>query len=135
MPSRVEALDPPPPANSKLLGVNTSLLYNGSKFKGHQKSRGNEYDVEVILQVCFDHTVFRSNRTHVMALISLFLECRKENSYLCGYLTIAGLTEQYPTITTFFEGEIISARYPFLTRKWEADEDVDRKHWVGLPYG
>lgn len=53
-----------------------------------------------------------------------------ENSYLCGYLKINGLTFDYPTLTTFFDGEIISKKYPFLTRKWEADEDVDRKHWV-----
>lgn len=53
-----------------------------------------------------------------------------ENSYLCGYLKITGLTFEFPTLTTFFDGEIISNRYPFLTRKWEADEDVDRKHWV-----
>lgn len=53
-----------------------------------------------------------------------------ENSYLCGYLKITGLTYEFPTLTTFFDGEIISNRYPFLTRKWEADEDVDRKHWV-----
>lgn len=33
-------------------------------------------------------------------------------------------------MTTFFGGEIISPRYPFLTRKWDADEDVDRKHWA-----
>lgn len=33
-------------------------------------------------------------------------------------------------LTTFFDGEIISKKYPFLTRKWDADEDVDRKHWV-----
>jgi len=52
------------------------------------------------------------------------------NSYLCGYLKIKGLTEEFPTLTTFFDGEIISARFPFLTRKWDADEDVDRKHWV-----
>ncbi|KAB1265256.1 Glucose-induced degradation protein 4-like protein [Camelus dromedarius] len=51
------------------------------------------------------------------------------NSYLCGYLKIKGLTEEYPTLTTFFEGEIISKKHPFLTRKWDADEDVDRKHW------
>ena len=42
---------PPPPAKSKQPGVSRSLLYNGSKFKGHQKSKGNQYDVEVILQV------------------------------------------------------------------------------------
>ena len=33
---------------------------------------------------------------------------------------------------TFFDGEIISEKHPFLTRKWDADEDVDKKHWVGL---
>ena len=51
-------------------------------------------------------------------------------SYLCGYLKIIGLTEEYPTLTTFFDGEIISEKHPFLTRKWDADEEVDRKHWV-----
>lgn len=24
---------------------------------------------------------------------------------------------------------ILSKKHPFLTRKWDADEDVDRKHW------
>ncbi|XP_025283941.3 glucose-induced degradation protein 4 homolog, partial [Canis lupus dingo] len=97
-----------PPANGwkRRPGVATSLLYSGSKFRGHQKSKGNSYDVEVVLQ-------------HVDT----------GNSYLCGYLKIKGLTEEYPTLTTFFEGEIISKKHPFLTRKWDADEDVDRKHW------
>lgn len=49
MPVRVEWVEPP--ANSKQLGVQSSLLYNGSKFKGSQKSKGNSYDVEVVLQV------------------------------------------------------------------------------------
>lgn len=40
------------------------------------------------------------------------------------------LSQEYPTLTTFFAGEIISRKRPFLTRKWDADEDVDRKHWV-----
>ncbi|KAG6450241.1 hypothetical protein O3G_MSEX006464 [Manduca sexta] len=106
MPVKVD-ITPPPPANSKQPGVTKSLLYNGSKFQGHQKSKGNSYEVEVVLQ-------------HV----------DEENSYLCGYLKIKGLTEEFPTLTTFFDGEIISAKYPFLTRKWDADEDVDRKHWV-----
>ena len=47
-----------------------------------------------------------------------------DSSYLCGYLKIKGLTEEYPTLTTFFDGEIISSKYPFLTRKWDADEEV-----------
>ena len=44
-------LDPPPPANSQQPGITTTLLYSGSKFIGHQKSKGNSYDVEVVLQV------------------------------------------------------------------------------------
>ncbi|CAA9996259.1 unnamed protein product, partial [Nesidiocoris tenuis] len=43
-------VNPPPPANSKQPGVNPSLLYNGSRFQGHQKSKGNSYEVEVVLQ-------------------------------------------------------------------------------------
>ncbi|KPM04277.1 Vacuolar import and degradation protein-like protein [Sarcoptes scabiei] len=97
---------PPPLINSQQLGIAHSLLYSGSKFGGYQKSKGNSYDVEVVFQ-----------------------NVDELNSYLCGYLMIRGLTEEYPTLTTFFDGEIISEKYPFLTRKWEADEDIDRKHW------
>lgn len=63
-------------------------------------------------------------------LFPLFQHVDVQNSYLCGYLKITGLTLEYPMLTTFFDGEIISKRYPFLTRKWDADEEVDRKHWV-----
>lgn len=107
MPVKVDIV-PPPPNNSKQLGVTskTQLLYNGSKFRGFQKSKGNSYEVEVVLQ-------------HV----------DEANSFLCGYLKITGLTFEFPTLTTFFDGEIISKKYPFLTRKWDADEDVDRKHF------
>ncbi|GFQ67157.1 glucose-induced degradation protein 4 homolog [Trichonephila clavipes] len=106
MPGSTKKIIPPPPANSCQPGIATSLLYNGSKFQGHQKSKGNCYDVEVVLQ-------------HV----------DEENAYVCGYLKIKGLTEEYPTLTTFFDGEIIGKKYPFLTRKWDADEEVDKKHW------
>ena len=47
----VEIYDPPVPANTSQPGVTTSLLYSGSKFTGHQKSKGNSYDVVVNLQV------------------------------------------------------------------------------------
>jgi len=33
-------------------------------------------------------------------------------------------------LTTYFDGEIINKKCPFLTRKWDADEEVDKKHWV-----
>ena len=44
-------IDPPPPANSGIPGFQSTLLYNGSRFTGYQKSKGNSYDVEVVLQV------------------------------------------------------------------------------------
>ncbi|XP_002129235.2 glucose-induced degradation protein 4 homolog [Ciona intestinalis] len=107
-PTRVDdsGVFPLPPCNSKQPGIVNTLLYNGSKFKGYQKSKGKSYEVEVTLQ-----------------------NVDLDNSYLCGYLKISGLTEEFPTMTTFFDAEIISERYPFLTRKWEADEEVDIKHW------
>ncbi|XP_008286146.1 glucose-induced degradation protein 4 homolog isoform X2 [Stegastes partitus] len=64
------SLVPPAPINTYQPGVATSLLYSGSQFRGYQKSKGNSYDVEVVLQ-------------HVTV----------EDSYLCGYLKIKGLTE------------------------------------------
>ena len=88
------------------LGYPRTLLYSGSKFEGHQQCKGNSYNVEVVLQ---DVDI----RKHI----------------LNGYLKIQGLTSQYPVMTTFFEGELISQKYPFLTRKWDADEEVDGKHW------
>ncbi|KRX83150.1 Glucose-induced degradation protein 4 -like protein [Trichinella sp. T6] len=90
-------------------GVGRNFLYNGSRFNGCQKSKGNSYDVEVIIQ-----------------------HCNLEEEYLCGYLMIKGLTDDYPHLTTFFHGEIIGEKHPFLTRKWDADEEIDRKHWVRL---
>lgn len=54
----------------------------------------------------------------------------EQNGYLCGYLKIKGLTEEFPNLTTYFDGEIINKKCPFLTRKWDADEEVDKKHWV-----
>lgn len=58
-------LDPPAPANSVQPGVTTTLLYNGSCFRGHQKSKGNCYDVEVVLQVSeavSEHEIDMSSR-------------------------------------------------------------------------
>lgn len=42
--------------NSKQVGVNGSPLTSGSIFKGKQKSKGNSYEVEVVLQVINKYT-------------------------------------------------------------------------------
>lgn len=78
----------------------------------------------------YPNTTLHTRRRFILKLVYFIQHVDEENSYLCGYLKITGLTSEYPMLTTFFDGEIISRKYPFLTRKWDADEDVDRKHWV-----
>lgn len=87
-------------------GVIRNYLFAGSSFSGFQRSKNESYEVNVKIQ----HVDY-------------------DNSYLCGYLCINHLTKSHPSLTTFFEGEIISKQYPFLTRKWEATEEIDRAHW------
>ncbi|KAK3400195.1 vacuolar import and degradation protein-domain-containing protein [Sordaria brevicollis] len=86
----------------------SSLLRPGSKFSGTQKSERSRYDVEVEIK----HVDLRE-------------------SFLCGYLRIQGLTDTHPTLTTYFEGEIIGPHYSFLTQheEWGASDKIDISHW------
>ncbi|KAK2750516.1 hypothetical protein FQN55_002116 [Onygenales sp. PD_40] len=87
----------------------SSYLRPGSKFVGTQRSERQTYNVDVEIK-------------HVdMA-----------ESYLCGYLGIQGLTEDHPTLTTFFEGEIIGTKYTFVTQheSWGATDRTDMQHWA-----
>lgn len=96
-----------PPINGHYqASVIKNYLCAGSSFSGYQRSKNESYEVNVKIQ----HVDY-------------------DNSYLCGYLCINHLTKSHPSLTTFFEGEIISKQYPFLTRKWEATEEIDRAHW------
>lgn len=90
----------------KQTGYIGDKLFNGSSFIGSQNSKKDKYNVKVDI-----------------------LDVKLEDSYLCGYLCINHLTKNHPSLTTFFEGEIISRRYPFLTRKWQATERNDQDHW------
>ncbi|KAF8953872.1 hypothetical protein BGZ52_011798 [Haplosporangium bisporale] len=99
---RRDAFDP-----VRLLPTTTFHLFPGSKFKGKQKSGSSCYDVMVDIK-------------HV----------NLNDSSLCGYLHINGLTEEYPELTTFFEAEIVGPDYSFVTRKWEADAKTDKEHWT-----
>ncbi|RGB28086.1 vacuolar import and degradation protein [Rhizophagus diaphanus] len=94
----------------RLLPTTTCSLYSGSKFRGEQRSGRSSYNVSVHIQ-------------HVDL----------SESFLCGYLHIQGLTEDYPELTTFFEAEIIGRKYSFLTKKWDADDKVDIQHWTRFP--
>lgn len=55
------------------------------------------------------------------------------SSFLCGYLRIRGLTDDWPELTTYFDAEIIGSRYGFLTQNWGATEHEDMVHWARFP--
>jgi glucose-induced degradation protein 4 len=88
----------------------SSFLQPGSRFTGIQRSlESQKYEVVVDIQ-------------HVdMA-----------NSFLCGYLKISELAPEHPTLTTYFEGEIIGSKYGFITQhpEWGAKEKLDMEHWA-----
>ncbi|KAK1999587.1 vacuolar import and degradation protein [Colletotrichum falcatum] len=87
----------------------SSFLRPGSKFRGTQQSERQVYDVQVEIK----HVDLRE-------------------SFLCGYLRIQGLTEDHPTLTTYFEGEIIGTKYSFITdhANWGATDKIDLNHWA-----
>jgi hypothetical protein len=87
----------------------SSFLRAGSRFHGTQQSERQVYDVQVEIK----HVDMRE-------------------SFLCGYLRIQGLTEDHPTLTTYFEGEIIGSKYTFLTQHpdWGSNDKVDLQHWA-----
>jgi len=89
-----------------------SFLRPGSKFHGTQQSERQVYDVQVEIK----HVDMRE-------------------SFLCGYLKIQGLTEDHPTLTTYFEGEIIGDKYSFHTQHedWGATPKIDICHWAKFP--
>ncbi|KAF2034821.1 hypothetical protein EK21DRAFT_107451 [Setomelanomma holmii] len=105
-------LSSPFPAHRFLPNSSSSLLRPGSRFKGSQTSDRQQYEVEVEVK----HVDMRE-------------------SFMCGYLRIKGLTEDHPSLTTYFEGEIIGSKYTFITQhpEWGSNEKVDRQHWARFP--
>ncbi|EIW85073.1 hypothetical protein CONPUDRAFT_97716 [Coniophora puteana RWD-64-598 SS2] len=111
--SRIQYSSPDPLADITRIRVRSQrhhCLYPGAVFQGTQKSGRNSYDVTVnIVDVDFS------------------------SSFLCGYLCIRGLTDDWPELTTYFDAEIIGSRYGFLTQNWGANEQEDMVHWQRFP--
>jgi glucose-induced degradation protein 4 len=86
----------------------SSFLRPGSKFVGAQQSRQSTYEVNVELK-----------------------DVDMQTAFICGYLRIEGLTEDHPTLITYFEGEMISEHYSFITQRedWGSNEKTDMSHW------
>ncbi|GME81364.1 unnamed protein product [Ambrosiozyma monospora] len=90
----------------------TSFLRPFSSFVGSQESGRATYEVKVDLK-----------------------EVDLSRSHLCGFLTIHGLTDSHPEITTFFKGEIIGPHYSFYTdhEMWGSTKGDDLQHWGRFP--
>ncbi|KAK7698901.1 hypothetical protein SLS64_012112 [Diaporthe eres] len=90
----------------------STYLRAGSRFKGTQQSERQVYEVQVEIK---------------------YVDLRE--SFLCGYLRIQGLTDDHPTLTTYFEGEIIGNKYGFMTKheSWGANDKTDLSHWAKFP--
>ncbi|KAK4155003.1 glucose-induced degradation protein 4 [Chaetomidium leptoderma] len=96
-------------SHMRVITTAPSLYFQtGSRFLGTQQSERQRYDVDVEIK----HVDMRE-------------------SFLCGYLRIQGLTDDHPTLTTYFEGEIIGSKYGFITQHegWGATEKIDLSHW------
>ncbi|KAI3396609.1 hypothetical protein diail_11861 [Diaporthe ilicicola] len=90
----------------------STYLRAGSRFTGTQQSERQVYEVQVEIK---------------------YVDLRE--SFLCGYLRIQGLTDDHPTLTTYFEGEIIGNKYGFMTKheSWGANDKTDLSHWSKFP--
>lgn len=90
----------------------STYLRSGTVFQGMQQSGRSTYQVKVKFHYVDLHT-----------------------SFLCGFLRIQGLSVDNPSLTTYFEAEIIGPHYSFQTGKpeWGATERTDLDHWTKFP--
>nr|CDS18426.1 Vacuolar import degradation protein Vid24 [Echinococcus granulosus] len=98
--------------------VNTSCIHPGAHFVGSQISRCKKHAVDVS-----------------------FLTVDLAAKTLCGFLKVDKANNDSETfenggdgkaVTSFFNGEIISRLFPFITGKWGASVETDTNHWNEL---
>lgn len=112
-------------------------LRAGMDFEGIQSAEGQVQEYHSGFQSSLTGALFPStttqdtnNRAYNVHVQLQTVDLRQD--YLCGYLTIDELTDQYPRLTTYFDGYVIAGltgNHSFVTRGWGADETVDVEHW------
>jgi hypothetical protein len=111
----------------------SSFLRSGSKFHGTQQSDRQTYDVQVeIKHVDMDESFVCGYLRIQGEMVHLVNTCAPDQSADHHAL---GLTDDHPTLTTYFEGEIIGTRHSFKTAhpEWGSTEKVDMQHWARFP--
>ena len=110
----------PPPSCALVAGSmalnNLSVKYTKSRLRSSMLIWENPSYVDIY--------VFKVCRTSDWETARLFPYWR--------YVAEIGLTEDHPTLTTYFEGEIIGSKYSFLTQHqdWGSTDKVDLQHWA-----
>uniref|UniRef100_A0A5K3EGM4 DUF3444 domain-containing protein n=1 Tax=Mesocestoides corti TaxID=53468 RepID=A0A5K3EGM4_MESCO len=95
-----------------------SCLHTGAHFMGSLISRCKKYAVDVTLL-----TINLSAKS-----ICGFMKVEKTNK---DSETLENVANGKPTIS-YFDGEIISRQFPFVTGKWGATIETDTNHWNEL---
>ena len=110
----------------------SSFLRHGSKFRGTQQSDKQQYKVEVEIKYVDMKESFLCGYLRIEGIGALPLT---PPTHLANILLRPGLTEDHPTLTTHFEGEIIGTKYTFQTRhpSWGATDKTDMQHWARFP--
>ncbi|KAH3684956.1 hypothetical protein WICPIJ_004067 [Wickerhamomyces pijperi] len=92
--------------------LTTSYLRPGMTFKGSQHSGHSVYEVLISLK-----------------------EVDLSRGLINGTLTIKGLTETHPEITTYFEGDLIDGEnHQFVTGDYDTSPEIDYAHWSRFPH-
>lgn len=105
----------------------TNFLRPRMEFSGYQISGYKKYQIEVSLKTV---DLPRSGASSL-------------TPHLTGFLTIRGLTNQHPEITTYFEAFAVTHRdLGFLSSSWadgsemdfyRASDQTDLEHWLNFP--
>ncbi|SCW01270.1 LAFE_0D08878g1_1 [Lachancea fermentati] len=102
----------------------TTFLRPRMRYTGYQISGYKKYQVMVTLQT--------ADLPHG--------ECTVASPHVTGFLTIRGLTNQHPEITTFFEGFAVMDTVGFLSSAMPAElgalkghDQIDLEHWLNFP--
>ncbi|KAK5134134.1 hypothetical protein LTR08_006909 [Meristemomyces frigidus] len=133
-----------PPDRNRLPPTTTSsFLKPGAKFKGTQQSDRQVYDVQVEIKDVDLAESFLCGYLRIQGEMSFRRAhgSRSSETNVCGGANecsaagFEGLTDDHPTLTTFFEGEIIGAKHLFKTTQpsWGSSEKVDMQHWARFP--
>ncbi|EDO17008.1 hypothetical protein Kpol_1065p23 [Vanderwaltozyma polyspora DSM 70294] len=115
----------------------TNFLTSGYTFNGYQISGYKKYQVTVTLNTVNLPSVSNPNSGNTLL-----------QPHITGLLSIKGLTNQYPEISTFFEAYVVTSNscttdkldsnFGFLSSSWsthesldpfKADDQTDIEHW------